>query len=173
MPAWARSSRRGRGDRDAAGGFGDRYFRYHPVPAVPQNVMRRARESDSLTANDHIVNESVVFAAIGARGAFALALGAGRGQHLLAVAGALIETARFASTVSEWSCPDSPANIDDFEVFYGAGRVVLAGQPPCDLAGIRRDQGQIVVYRHAPSAPCSSPRWRRRPSGWRSTCGGC
>jgi hypothetical protein len=107
-----------------------------------------------------VVDGSVVLVALGVGAAFALALrarqgrpwspGIDRGLRLLATAGVLLAMARFAATVAGWSRPDSPANIYDFEVFYGAGRAILSGQPLYDLAGIRRDPGRIVVYRHAP-----------------------
>jgi hypothetical protein len=116
----------------------------------------------------------------GAAAGFALAFGAGRGcpvrwarlLHGAAALATLAALGRFLVQVAGWLPAGSTANSYDFQVFYAAAEAARAWAPLYDLAGIRRDPGEIVVYRHAPIGAVLFVPWTLLPyqvalNGWR------
>lgn len=101
---------------------------------------------------------ALLLTCLGAIVAFALAFGAGRARsprlhgalRLIAALGAVASVARFVGFVIGWLPADSPTNSYDFKVFYEAATVARHWGALYDLAGIARDPGEIVVYRHVP-----------------------
>jgi hypothetical protein len=122
----------------------------------------------------------LLLSVLGAIAAFVLAFGGERPWqprlrgllHGLAAVGAVVAIGRFAWFVVGWLPADSPANSYDFRVFYEAALVAREWGPLYDLAGIRRDPGTIVVYRHAPIGAGLFVPWTLLPygvalNGWR------
>lgn len=117
---------------------------------------------------------------LGAAAGFALAFDAGHGRpmrwmrllHGAAALAALAALGRFLVQVAGWLPAGSTANSYDFQVFYTAAQAAREWAPLYDLAGIRRDPGEIVVYRHAPIGAVLFVPWTLLPyqialNGWR------
>ena len=115
-----------------------------------------------------------IFVAIivfGAIAGFALAFGEPRGWsppgarawRWAATLAALVAAVRLAVMVAEWLPADSVVNSYDFQVFYTAAQAARAQAPLYDLPGIRRDPGEVVVYRHAPVGAVLFAPWTLLP----------
>jgi hypothetical protein len=124
----------------------------------------------------------VAIIVLGASAGFVLAFGEARGWspgagaaralHGAAALAALVALLRFAVLVAGWLPASSPVNSYDFRIFYTTGEVARSGGPLYDLPGIRRDPGEIVVYRHAPAGAVLFVPWTLLPyqaalNGWR------
>jgi hypothetical protein len=124
----------------------------------------------------------VAIIVLGAAAGFALAFGEARRQspgggrlrllHGAAAVAAVVAIVRFVVMVADWLPADSTINSYDFQVFYTAGEAARARAPLYDLAGIRGDAGEIVVYRHAPVGAVLFIPWTLLPyhlalNGWR------
>lgn len=95
-----------------------------------------------------------------------------RALHGAAAVAAAVSLVRFVVMVADWLPAGSTINSYDFQVFYTAGEAARAWAPLYDLAGIRRDAGEIVVYRHAPIGAVLFVPWSLLPyhlalNGWR------